>query len=158
MSIHILLCYEFCGGQHIPGSLKMPHCCDILEVQKRTIANTARRVVGLLQNVLGTKVMQFISFVSYILLPSPLGPSVKYNCMIIHKEWLTGVPGWLSRLSVWLQLRSWSHGSWVHTSSQALCWQLRACSQLQILCLPLSLSLSLCLPHLCSPSLSKVNK
>ena len=27
-------------------------------------------------------------------------------------EWISGVPGWLSRLSVRLQLRSWSHGLW----------------------------------------------
>ena len=31
-----------------------------------------------------------------------------------------GTPGWLSWLSIWHRLRSWSHGSWV----QALCWAL----------------------------------
>ena len=57
-----------------------------------------------------------------------------------YKRSTTGVPGWLSQLSVWLQLRLWSHGSWVPTPHGALCWQLRAWSLLRILCLPLSLS------------------
>ena len=35
-----------------------------------------------------------------------------------------GAPGWLSRLSVRLQLRSWSHGLWVQALHQALCWLL----------------------------------
>ena len=62
-----------------------------------------------------------------------------------------GEPGWLSRLGIWLRLRSWSHGWWVQAPHQALCWQLRARSLFQILCLPLSLwhfptrTLSLCL-------------
>ena len=60
-----------------------------------------------------------------------------------------GVPGWLSLLSVWLQLRSWSHGSWVWAPSQALCWQLRAWILLQIL------SPSLCTSPACTLSLSK---
>ena len=59
-------------------------------------------------------------------------------------------PGWLSRLSLWLQLRSWSRGLWVWALSLALCWQLRAWSLLpslsapppRMLCLSLSLSLS----------------
>ena len=47
-----------------------------------------------------------------------------------------GTPGWLIRLSVQLRLRSRSRGSQV----QAPCWAL--CDNLlQILCLPLSLSL-----------------
>ena len=50
-------------------------------------------------------------------------------------------PGWLSQLSVQLQLRSWSHSLWVRAQCRALCWQLRAWSLLQILCLPLSLPL-----------------
>ena len=66
-----------------------------------------------------------------------------------HKIWMfplrifesEGAPGWLSRLSVWLRLRSWSHGSWVQAPHRALCWQLRAGSLLRILCLPLSLPL-----------------
>ena len=48
----------------------------------------------------------------------------------ILKILLTGVPGWLSQLSIQLQLRSWSHGSWVQAPRQALCWQLRAWSLL----------------------------
>ena len=52
---------------------------------------------------------------------------------------MAGASGWLSRLSVQLRLRSWSHGSWVCALGWALCWQLRAWSLLRILCLPLSL-------------------
>ena len=59
-----------------------------------------------------------------------------------------GVPGWLSRLSVWLQLRSWSHGShW------ALCCQCRARFRFSV---PLSLYPSPA--HACVLSLSKINK
>ena len=50
-----------------------------------------------------------------------------------------GAPGWLSRLSVRLRLRSWSRSSWVQAPCRALCWQLRAWSLFQILCLRLSL-------------------
>ena len=66
------------------------------------------------------------------------------------------MPGWLSQLSLGLQLRSWSHGLWVGAPHWALCWQLRAWSLLQILCLCLSLPL----PCSCSVSLSlwKTNK
>ena len=49
------------------------------------------------------------------------------------------MPGWLSWLSVWLQLRSWSLGSWVQAPRWSLCWQLRTWSLLWILCFPLSL-------------------
>ena len=55
------------------------------------------------------------------------------------KIMLSRVPRWLSWLSNQLQLRSWSHSSWVWAPCQALCWQLRAWRLLQILCLPLSL-------------------
>ena len=67
-----------------------------------------------------------------------------------------GVPGWLSRLSLWLRFRSWSHSLWVRAPCRALCWQLRAWSLLQIRCLPLSLPL----PCSCSVSLclSIINK
>ena len=72
------------------------------------------------------------------------------------KYLILGAPGWLSRLSVRLRLRSWSHGSWVRAPRRALCWQLGAWSLLRILCPPLSP------PHpcLCSVSLclSKTNK
>ena len=85
---------------------------------------------------------------------------------ILHEKWeycgflywkdKSGVPRWLSGLSFWLWLGLWSHGSWVWAPHQALCWQLRAWSLLQILCLPLSLPF----PCLCSVSLSlsKINK
>ena len=62
-----------------------------------------------------------------------------------------GASGWLS---VWLQLRSWSHGLWVRAPRPAVCWCLRAWSLLQILCLPLSLPL----PCSCSVSLCLKNK
>ena len=62
---------------------------------------------------------------------------------------IPGAPGWHSQLSVRLQLRSWSRGSWVWALRQALCWQLRGGSLLQILCLPLCPS-----PHWPSISLS----
>ena len=67
-------------------------------------------------------------------------------------EWGT----WVAQLNVRLQPRSWSHGWWVRAPRQALCWQLRACSLLRILCLLLSLPL----PHSYSVSfcLSKINK
>ena len=68
------------------------------------------------------------------------------------------MPGWLSQLSIWLQLRSWSLSLWVQAPLGALSWQLRVWNLLQILCLPLSLSL----PHSCclslSLSLSNMNK
>ena len=65
-------------------------------------------------------------------------------------KYLKGEPGWLSRLSLWLWLRSWSHSSW----AQAPHWagELRAWSLLRILCLPLSLLF----PHLCP--VSKINR
>ena len=47
-------------------------------------------------------------------------------------------PGWLSWLSVQLQLRSRSRSLWVRAPCRALCLQLRASSLLWILCLPLS--------------------
>ena len=62
--------------------------------------------------------------------------------------------GWLSWLSIQLQLRSSSHDSRVRAPHQALCWQLKAWSLLHILCLPL---FALPLLMLCV-SLSKTNK
>ena len=67
---------------------------------------------------------------------------------------ISGVPGWLSQLSFWLQLRSWSYSWWVRAPCQALCSQLRAWSLLRILYLPLSLLLL----HSCSVSLCIKNK
>ena len=66
----------------------------------------------------------------------------------ITKRWGAWVAQWVK---CQLQLRSWSHGLGV----QALCWQLRVWSLLQILCLP---SLSLPLSHSYSVSLkNKIN-
>ena len=64
------------------------------------------------------------------------------------KKYRKRAPGWLSWLSVRLQLRSWSCSSWVRAPRRALCWQLWAWSPLCILCLrptpaPLLLILSL---------------
>ena len=50
-----------------------------------------------------------------------------------------GAPGWLSWLSVQVQLRSWSCSLWIWAQSQALCWQLRVWRLLWILCLLFSL-------------------
>ena len=72
----------------------------------------------------------------------------------IKMMWYLGAPGWLSRLSGRLRLRSWSRGPWVRALHRALCWQLRAWSLLRILCLPLPLPF----PGSCSVSLSKINK
>ena len=49
--------------------------------------------------------------------------------------------GCFGGLSVRLWVRSWSHGLWVWAPYRALCWQLRAWSLLQLLCLPLPLAL-----------------
>ena len=65
-----------------------------------------------------------------------------------------GAPGWLSQLSIRLQLGSWSHGLWVQALSWALCWQFRSWSLFQILCLPLSL----CPSPACTLSLSLKSK
>ena len=67
---------------------------------------------------------------------------------------LTEAPGWLSRLSIQLRLRSWSHGWWVWAPHRALCWWLGPWSLFRILCLPLSLTL----PRSCSVSLCIKNK
>ena len=66
-----------------------------------------------------------------------------------------GVPGWLSRLSGRLWLRSWSCGPWVQALRRALCWQLRDWSLFRILCLPLSDPSPV---HALSLSVSKINK
>ena len=64
-------------------------------------------------------------------------------------------PGWLSQLGIRLWVRSRSHSLLVWALCQALCWQLRFWSLLQILCLRLSLLL---LPCSCSVSLSLSQK
>ena len=73
-------------------------------------------------------------------LPHPCSHSVSLSLSKIDiKKIFLGVPGWLSRLSGRLRLRSWSHSSWVGAPHQALCWQLGAWSLLWTLCLSLSL-------------------
>ena len=68
-------------------------------------------------------------------LPLPCLHSVS---LCLKHKYTEGVLGWLSRLSIQLQLRSWSHSLWVLAQRRALCWQLRAWSLLWILCLSLS--------------------
>ena len=85
--------------------------------------------------------------------------SFSYTLFCINSDYIQyylncmsrGAPVWFSWLSLQLWLRSWSHSSWVRAPCRALCWQLRARSLLQILCLPLSLPL----PRSCSVSFSK---
>ena len=67
-------------------------------------------------------------------------------------------PGWLSRLGDQLQLRSWSHSSWVQALHRALCWQLRTWTLPWILCLPCSLPLPCSLSLSLSLCVSKINK
>ena len=62
-----------------------------------------------------------------------------YPVCVKKKNHIIGATGWLSQLSIWLWLRSWSRSLWVWAPHQALCWQLRAWSLPRILCLPLSL-------------------
>ena len=71
------------------------------------------------------------------------GGGSSYVCenIQIKMEVVRGMPGWLSRLDVRLQLRSSSRSLWVRAPPRALCRQLRAWSLLPILCLPLSLPL-----------------
>ena len=64
-----------------------------------------------------------------------------------------GAPGWLSRLSVWLWLRSWSHSLWVRAPHWALCWQPGTCFGSSVL-------LSVCPSPACMPpplSLPQIN-
>ena len=56
-----------------------------------------------------------------------------------------GAAGWISQLSILLQLRSWFCGLWVQAPHQGLCWQLRAGVCFRF-CVSLSASL---LPVLC---------
>ena len=82
-------------------------------------------------------------------------PSIRWKLIIVSKVTRRGALGWLSRLSIRLQLRSWPHGPWVPAPHSALCWQLKVWSLLGIRCFPLALPL----PHLrsVSVSLSKIN-
>ena len=69
--------------------------------------------------------------------------------VIIFK--ILGAPGWLSRLSVRLRLRSSSHGSWVRAPRRALCWQVRGLKSDSD-----SVSISLPLPCFLFPSFSNI--
>ena len=73
--------------------------------------------------------------------------SLACRCNKFIKNYIFGAPGWLSRLSVQLRLRSWSHGLWVRAPRLALWWQLGFC-----------VSLSLCPSLACTQSLSLKNK
>ena len=78
--------------------------------------------------------------VSVFLCPSlacarSLSLSLSLSQIYINIKKNKGAPGWLSRLSIWIRLRSWSHSSWVQALRGAQWWQLRAWSLLQILCL-----------------------
>lgn len=69
--VYILLCYGICKEHltEVTDSLKMPEgFSDIFQVQKRTIVDSTGRVVGSLKNVLGMKVVKFLSVVLYVLL------------------------------------------------------------------------------------------
>ena len=74
-----------------------------------------------------------------------------WDKQLSERKW-RGAPWWLSWLSLWLRLISWFPGLWVPASCRALCWQLRAWSLFQILCLLQSLSLSLSLSLWPSPT------
>ena len=81
-----------------------------------------------------------------------------FHLALFLKSLFVGAPGWLSRLSVRLQLRSWSPASWDEALHWVLCWQPRAWSLLQILCLPVSLPLLHSFSLSLSLSLSQNNK
>ena len=107
-------------------------------------------------------------------LSSPFKPSFLHTCsifptVIFSKIYLTntlcsigfliilttfknhsnsGGPAWLGRLSIWLWLRSWSHGLWVRDPPCALCRQHGAHFGSFV-------SLSLCPSLACARSLSK---
>ena len=76
-------------------------------------------------------------------LPRKMSPST----INVLKYMIGRVLGWLSWLSVRLQLRPWTCGPWVWAPFWALCWGCKAWGLLQILSLSLSLPLShsLCL-------------
>ena len=71
---------------------------------------------------------------------------------LIFKIALAGAPGWLSQLSGWLWLRSWSHGPWVQarvgrcadSSEPGACFGFRVSLSLSLL-LPCSVSVCLSL-------------
>ena len=54
-------------------------------------------------------------------------PRFHLTSVLVTTELALGAPRWLIRLSVQLQLRSWSHGLWVPALCQALHWQCGTC-------------------------------
>ena len=70
------------------------------------------------------------------------------KCNMIIQEVAFGEPGWLSQLSAWFWLGSWSHGLRGRVPHGALHWQCGAC-------LGFSLYPPLPLPHMLSLSLSQ---
>ena len=94
----------------------------------------------------------------YFLLPKLILIVVVVTCIHTHTQTYThmskltefGAPGRLCRLSIQLQFRSWSWGSWVQAPHRALCCQCRACFRSSV---P-----SLSTPPLLPLCLSKVNK
>ena len=72
--------------------------------------------------------------------------TVYFLLFLLEYKFCSRVLGWLSWLSIWLRLSSWSRGWWIQAPYQASCSQVRAWSLLWILHLPLSL------PLLCSHS------
>ena len=89
--------------------------------------------------------------------PHYTGNSVKSGWSVIEK-FSSGLPGWLSWLSVRLPLRSWSHGAWVwalHRVSLSPALGSAPSPSLSAPCGILSLSLCPLLTCICSVSLSK---
>ena len=66
------------------------------------------------------------------------------------KDFILGVPGWLSWLSIWLQLRSWSWGPGIELTSDSLLGEESASPS------PSAHPYCLCFLSLCS--LSQINK
>ena len=85
-----------------------------------------------------------VILVLFLHLSSAFHVLLSVSCMLSSWRWKYR---WLSWLSIWLQLRSWSDSSWVWALCQALCRQLRAWSLLGF-CLPV-----LCLSPACTLSL-----
>ena len=88
-----------------------------------------------------------LSYMAFMILRNV--PSIPTLLRVFNQEW---GHWWLSQLSVWLWLRSWSHSSWIPVPHRALCWHLRAWSLLWVL------SPSLCPSPAHALSLSFKNK
>ena len=109
-------------GTWVVQSVKCPTSVQVMI--SRSVSSSPRRALC----------WQFRAWSLFQILCLPLSLPLPYSHAVskINKR---GAPGWLSRLSVRLQFRSWSHGSWVRAPRQALCWQLRPWSLFQMLCL-----------------------